>query len=192
MTNRHKIATVSEAVTALMIGDVIAYPTEASFGLGCDPDNELAIKRLLTLKQRSEQKGLIIIAADISQITNYVRSDLIDSEMWQRAKDTWPGPVTWLMPAQPSISKLLTGDHDTLAVRVTGHTVARQLCEHFGKPIVSTSANISGAPPACSVEALNQQFNTGLSCIVGGDINRQASSSEIRDLVSNEVIRKSR
>jgi len=191
MANAHKIASVSEAATALRLGEVIAYPTEAVFGLGCDPDNEQAIQRLLSLKQRLEQKGLIIIAADVGQLANYIASDQISDEMWLRATSTWPGPVTWLMPALPTISKLLTGDHDTVAVRVTAHPVARQLCEHFGKPIVSTSANISGSIPARSVEELNQQFNSGLSCIVGGDVNQQASASEIRDLVTNKVIRKS-
>ncbi len=190
MTNIHKIATVSEAVDALLIGDVIAYPTEAVFGLGCDPDNEQAIKRLLVLKQRPENKGLIIIAADISQLLNYVRDDLITNEMWQAVKQTWPGPVTWLMPAKTSVSRLLTGEHDTLAVRVTAHSVARQLCEHFGKPIVSTSANISGLSAARSVEEVNQQFANGLSCIVDGVVDRAASPSEIRDLLSNQVIRK--
>lgn len=191
MANAHKIATVSEAATALRLGEVIAYPTEAVFGLGCDPDNEQAIQRLLSLKQRPEQKGLIIIAADVGQLANYIASDQISDEMWLRANNTWPGPVTWLMPAQGSVSKLLVGEHDTLAVRVTAHPVARQLCEHFGKPIVSTSANTTGSAPARSVAELNQQFNSGLSCIVGGEVDRQASSSEIRDLATNKVIRKS-
>jgi len=190
MTNIHKIASVSEAVEALIIGDVIAYPTEAVFGLGCDPDNEQAIRRLLALKQRPEHKGLIIIAADTSQLLNYVRDDLITHEMWQKAKQTWPGPVTWLMPAKKSVSKLLTGEHDTLAVRVTDHTIARQLCEHFGKPIVSTSANISGLSATRSVDEVNQQFTNGLSCIVDGAVDRDASPSEIRDLASNKIIRK--
>jgi len=170
---------------------VIAYPTEAVVGLGCDPDNEQAISRLLALKQRPEHKGLIIIAADVSQLLNYVREDLISIEMWQKTQDTWPGPVTWLMPAQTSVSKLITGDHETIAVRVTAHTIARQLCEHFGKPIVSTSANKAGFEPARSIAELNQQFDTGLSCIVDGEINPKASPSEIRDLMTNNIIRKS-
>lgn len=170
---------------------MIAYPTEAVFGLGCDPDNEQAINRLLALKERHEHKGLIIIAADVSQLQNYVREDLISDEMWQRTQETWPGPVTWLMPAQTSVSRLLTGDHETLAVRVTAHPIAHQLCEHFAKPIVSTSANKAGFEPARSITELNQQFSTGLSCIVDGEINLNASPSEIRDLVTNKIIRKS-
>ena len=191
MANAHKIASVSEAATALRLGEVIAYPTEAVFGLGCDPDNEQAIQRLLSLKQRPEQKGLIIIAADVGQLASYIAADQISDEMWQQVKKTWPGPMTWLMPVQTSVSKLLTGDHDTLAVRVTAHAVARQLCEQFGKPIVSSSANRTGLEPARSIEELNRQFDTGLSCIVSGDIDPQASPSEIRDLVTNKVIRKS-
>ena len=191
MATAHKIASVSEAATVLRLGEVIAYPTEAVFGLGCDPDNDQAIQRLLSLKQRSDQKGLIIIAADVAQLTNYIASDQMNDEMWQRVNSTWPGPVTWLMPANNSTSSLLTGDHETLAVRVTAHPVARQLCEQFGKPIVSTSANKAGEAPARSAGELNQQFDSGLSCIVTGDINQQATPSEIRDLVTNKVIRKS-
>lgn len=161
------------------------------FGLGCDPDNEQAIQRLLDLKQRPGQKGLIVIAADYSQLLNYISDDLIDDEMRHRLDETWPGPVTWLMPVKGSVSGLLTGEHDTLAVRVTAHPVARRLCEHFGKPIVSTSANIAGHEPARSVKELNQQFNKGLSCVVDGDVDRTAKPSEIRDLLTNKIVRKS-
>jgi L-threonylcarbamoyladenylate synthase len=161
------------------------------FGLGCDPDNEQAIQRLLELKQRPGHKGLIIIAADYSQLLNYIRDDLIDANMRQRLEETWPGPVTWLIPVKGTVSGLLTGEHDTLAVRVTAHPVARQLCEQFGKPIVSTSANIAGHEPARSIKELNQQFNKGLSCAVNGDVDQTAKPSEIRELLTNRIIRKS-
>lgn len=134
---------------------------------------------------------MIIIAADYSQLLNYIRDDLIDANMRQRLEETWPGPVTWLIPVKSTVSGLLIGEHDTLAVRVTAHPVARQLCEQFGKPIVSTSANIAGHEPARSIKELNQQFNKGLSCAVNGDVDRTAKPSEIRDLLTNRIIRKS-
>jgi L-threonylcarbamoyladenylate synthase len=189
MTSRNT-ASVDEAVTALRQGQVIAYPTEAVFGLGCDPDNEQAIQHLLELKDRPGQKGLIIIAADISQLSDYINEQMIDEEMWTRAEETWPGPYTWLMPAKETVSNLLMGEHNTIAVRVTAHPVASKLCRKFAKPIVSTSANYSGQAPARSAEEVQDQFLEHVKYIVDGQVDRNASPSEIRDLLTNKIIRK--
>jgi L-threonylcarbamoyladenylate synthase len=190
-TEPANIVTVEQAVAALNHSDVIAYPTEAVFGLGCDPDDEQAIRHLLELKDRSQAKGLIIIASDISQLAGYINENLISDDMWARAKDTWPGPVTWLMPANASVSPLLTGEHDTIAVRVTAHPIASRLCRQFAKPVVSTSANIAGQPPARSAEEVQQQFRDRIKCIVAGEVDASISPTEIRDLLTNTVIRKS-
>ena len=183
-------ASITQAVTALKGGGVIAYPTEAVFGLGCDPDNEQAIQQLLDLKQRPASKGLIIIASEVQQLAAFVNP--LPAEQWQKVLSTWPGPVTWLMPARESVSPLLTGEHGaarTIAVRVTGHPVAKALCEQFTKPIISTSANITNKSPALSVDEVREQFNSQLACIVDGVVNMQARPSEIRDLLSDKVIR---
>lgn len=180
---------IDAAIEKLRNGGVIAYPTEAVFGLGCDPDNRSALQRLLTLKQRSPSKGLILIAADVSQLAPYIGS--VDEVILQRALKTWPGPVTWLFPRANKIEPLLVGDYTTIAVRVTSHPVVRELCLGFGKPIVSTSANIAGDPPARSVTELKAQFADQLDVIVDGSVNLQAQPSEIRDLLTNKVIRSS-
>jgi L-threonylcarbamoyladenylate synthase len=190
MTDSKHLVSIEQAILALREGQVIAYPTEAVFGLGCDPDNEKAILQLLALKDRAEIKGLIIIAADIAQLSNYVNDALISEEMWERAKRSWPGPVTWLMPVKSTVSKLLTGEHDTIAVRVTAHPVASRLCKEFAKPIVSTSANFAGQPPARSAEEVQQQFLDQIKYIVAGEVDYNASPSEIRELHTNKVIRK--
>ena len=180
-------ARITEAIEALKQGQVIAYPTEAVFGLGCDADNNQAIQTLLDLKQRPAEKGLIIIASAVKQIEVYV--DSLSDQQWQPALATWPGPVTWLMPARPSISSLLTGKYDTIAVRVTQHPVARALCEQFGKPIVSTSANKTNQPPALTPEGVVEQFGQQINCIVDGTVDRHSTPSEIRDLLSGKIIR---
>jgi len=190
MRSHTQTVSITQAVTALKGGGVIAYPTEAVFGLGCDPDNEQAIQQLLDLKQRPASKGLIIIASEVQQLEAYVKP--LPAEQWQKALNTWPGPVTWLMPARESVSPLLTGEHSgacTIAVRVTGHPVARALCERFAKPIISTSANITNSPPALSVDEVAGQFNSQLAGIVDGEVNKQARPSAIRDLLSDKVIR---
>jgi len=181
------IAGIDTAVTAMRNGGVIAYPTEAVFGLGCDPDNHAALAALLALKQRPASKGLILIAAELTQLLPYIAE--VDAALQQRALDTWPGPVTWLFPCAKHIDPLLRGEHQTIAVRVTAHPLARQLCLALGKAIVSTSANLSGHAPARTVVEVQAQFSDRLAAIVAGQVDLGAKPSEIRDLVSNKIIR---
>ena len=175
------------AIQTLRQGGVIAYPTEAVFGLGCDPDNHAALVQLIELKQRAASKGVILIAADLSQLEPYVAR--VDKQLLQRALATWPGPFTWLFPCAQTVDPLLLGEHSTIAVRITAHPVARQLCLLFGKPIVSTSANISGHAPARSASEVQSQFGDRITVIVDGEVDVNAKPSEIRDLISNKVIR---
>ncbi len=119
-------------------GGIIAYPTEAVFGLGCDPLNPDAVRLLLHLKRRSVDKGLILIAADFSQLLPFV--ELLPDALMRPVLASWPGPVTWLFPARPDTPDWLTGSHDTLAIRVTAHALAASLCRRCG-PLVSTSAS---------------------------------------------------
>ena len=107
-----------QAARALRHGGIIAYPTEAVYGLGCDPLNAAAVLRLLTLKNRPMDKGLILIASDFQQLIPFVRTP--DADIMRRINATWPGPVTWLLPAKAETPAWLCGAHDTLAVRVYG------------------------------------------------------------------------
>ncbi|HSO78728.1 MAG TPA: Sua5/YciO/YrdC/YwlC family protein, partial [Chromatiaceae bacterium] len=93
-------------------GGVVAYPTEAVYGLGCDPWNGAATRRILTLKQRPESKGLIVIAADFSQLTPFVVP--LEAERMAVILASWPGPNTWLLPARPEVPPWLRGEHETL------------------------------------------------------------------------------
>lgn len=182
-------ADIGQAAQVLRRGGVIAYATEAVFGLGCDPQNEQALKQLLTLKQRSPAKGLILVAGSESQLHSYLALAHITVEMWQRARATWPGPVTWLMPVAPQVSPLLRGEHDSLAVRVSAHPQVQVLCERFGGAIVSTSANVSTRPPAKSVEAVSMQFDDQLDLILIGHTGGTSKPSEIRDAWTGKIIR---
>ena len=181
------VSDINNAVMAMRNGGIIAYPTEAVFGLGCDPDNHEALQTLLALKQRPAAKGLILIAAEFEQLLPYLAK--VDAILEQRALSTWPGAVTWLYPCAKQIDPLLSGDHATIAVRVTAHPIARRLCVEFGKPIVSTSANLSGQPPARSRAQVEAQFANRLAVIVDGEVDLKVKPSEIRDLVSNITIR---
>jgi len=179
-----------QAAQVLRNGGVIAYATEAVFGLGCDPQNASALQSLLALKQRSEAKGLILIAADEQQVHPYLDLTQITEENWQTVRVSWPGPVTWILPAHKTVLSLLRGEHDSLAVRVTAHPQARALCEAFGGAIVSTSANMSGQPPAKTVAEVSAQFSEVLDLILIGETGGANKPSEIRDALTGKIIRK--
>ena len=176
-----------EIVRQLRIGAVIAYPTEAVFGLGCDPYNEAAVRHLLQIKQRPLQKGLILIAADFVQLEPFIQP--LDTTVRERIDATWPGPVSWLLPARKWVPIWLRGAHTTLAVRITAHPQAAQLCCAFGAPLVSTSANISGRPPARTALAVRYQLNGLVDCIVPGTIGGASRPSEIRHGLNGYVVR---
>ena len=177
----------SKAIQVLKNGGIIAYPTEAVFGLGCDPDNLDAVSRLLLIKKRPANKGLILIASDWEQLIPYLQP--LMPEQIAALMATWPGPVTWLIPARESISPLLKGDHTTLAVRITAHPIACALCQQFGKPIVSTSANYSDALPCRAANEVARIFKTDIDYIVQGKTGGLARPTEIRDLLSGTVWR---
>ena len=168
-------------------GGVIAYPTESCYGLGCDPRNRKAVQRLLRIKGRPQTKGLILIGATFNQLHPYVLP--LGTEQWSRVAPTWPGPVTWLLPARERTPRWLRGAHSTLAVRVTAHPLARRLCCALGMALVSTSANRAGLKPMRSYRACRRAFSDGV-LVVPGRIGARKRPSTIRDLISGQTIRK--
>ena len=175
------------ALKALRAGGVVACPTEAVWGLSCDPDNPRAVQRLLSLKDRPVSKGLILVAASESQL-GFLLHDLSDSERSLLAA-SWPGPSTWLLPHRERVPGWVSGDHDTVAVRVSAHPVVSALCKVWGGPLVSTSANPGGARPARSLFQVRRYFNDALDAIVPGALGDQARPTGIRNLATGEIIR---
>jgi L-threonylcarbamoyladenylate synthase len=175
------------AVEALRQGGVIAYPTEAVYGLGCDPADATAIARVLELKQRPASKGLILIAAEESALRPWLAP--IDAETRARIAPTWPGPTTWLLPAAADCPAILRGDHDTLAVRVTAHPVAAALCQAWGGALVSTSANLSGGEPVRAAAAARALFGTTVDAIVEGAVGELERPTTIRDARTGQTLR---
>jgi L-threonylcarbamoyladenylate synthase len=180
------IQSVRKAAAVIRAGGVIAYPTEAVFGLGCNPEDGVAVARLLAIKGRDPAKGLILIAADPRQLEPYLLP--LEADVAARAQGTWPGPVTWLWPARPETPWWLTGDHDTLGVRIPDHPLAVELCRRAG-PIVSTSANLSGREPARTTAEVDAQLGALLDGILEGDRDGRDRPSEIRDVRTGEVVR---
>jgi len=166
---------------------VIAYPTEYCFGLGCDPSNPEALERLLAIKQRSPEQGLIVIAADQAQVESI--ADLAGSPMLQEILDSWPGPTTWILPSKASVHGLVTGRHESLAIRICGLPVARDLCSEFGSAIVSTSANRHTQQPLLTAAAVADELGNELDYIVDAKVGEASAPSQIRDGRSGEYLR---
>lgn len=181
------LLTTGQAAQCLQLGKVIAYPTEAVYGLGCDPLNESAVRRVLALKQRPESAGLILIADEFGHFGPYIAP--LSKELEARAMSAWPGPVTWLVPKSDLVPSWLAGEHQTIALRIPDHPVCKALCEAFGGAIVSTSANPGGQEPALNAPSVEAYFGSALCGTVEGDLGSGDKPSEIRDLVSGRVLR---
>ncbi len=167
-------------------GAIIAYPTEGVWGLGCDPSLPDAVERILVLKRRPWTQGLILVASEIDQMAPML-DGLTDSEL-ATLQEVWPGPVTFLVP-NDKVPEWIRGQHKTVALRVSAHPVVRAICAEFGGPIVSTSANPTGKPPARDALRLRQYFPTGIDFIVPGDLGGADGATEIRSLRDGGVIR---
>ena len=175
------------AVRVLAAGGIVAYPTEAVYGLGCDPLNLATVARLIALKRRPVTAGLILIAADYGQLMPWLAP--LDRATERKVLSTWPGPVTWVLPAALGVPDLLTGGRPTLAVRVTAHSTAADLCRAWGGALVSTSANIHGRPPARTALGVRRRFGRSVDLVLTGPTGGQGAPTEIRDAVTGRVLR---
>jgi L-threonylcarbamoyladenylate synthase len=178
---------IRRAGAVIRAGGVVAYPTEAVWGLGCDPLDAEAVARILAIKERQASMGLILIAADMAQIEPWIEP--VSHEIQARIAVTWPGPVTWVLPARAWVPSWIHGGRGSLAVRVTAHAQSAALCRATGFPIVSTSANRSGRPPARTGIQVRRWFGADLDLVLGGATGRRQRPSEIRDAITGLPLR---
>ncbi len=178
---------LSRAARHVAAGGIIAYPTEAVYGLGCNPRDGAAVQRLLAIKRRPIGKGLILIAARVEDLQPYIIA--LPTKTRSKLRKSWPGPVTWLLPARPQVPDWLRGNHDTLAVRVTAHPLAAALCRACGGVLVSTSANINKRPPARSALSVRRRFGTTIDYVLNGSLGGLAKPTPIIDARSGRVLR---
>lgn len=167
-------------------GAVIAYPTEGVWGLGCDPYQLEPVSRILEIKGRAWTQGLILAAGKIEQVESFL-GGLTDDER-AALQATWPGPVTFLVP-DTTAPEWIRGQHETVALRVSAHPVIAAICHEFGGPIVSTSANPSGKPPATTALRLRQYFHDSLDYVVPGELGGARGATEIRELRGGKLVR---
>jgi L-threonylcarbamoyladenylate synthase len=176
---------IQKAARILEEGGVVAYPTEGLFGFGCLPDEQEAADRIFTIKRRDPSMGLILIASRPAQLEPYAvvpadAADLLSSP---------EHPVTWVLPSKPSAPAWIRGRHPGVAVRICSHPVAAALCDAVGSALVSTSANLTGRPPARNSIVLRRHFGRLVDYIVPGQCGPATGASEIRDYASGAVLR---
>jgi L-threonylcarbamoyladenylate synthase len=176
-------------VTALRNGGVVAYPTEAVYGLGCDPDNRSACERLFAIKRRPPSQGLLLIAAEFAPLQKYIDLPAIPATALARALATWPGPHTWIFPRAADAPAWLAGQHAGIAVRVTAHAPAAGLCRAFGGALVSTSANRHGEPPARNFADAAAEFGDEVDALLNGPVGGLERPTPIRDAISGSIVR---
>ena len=178
---------VSRAARVVLAGGVIAYPTEAVFGLGCLPENRAAVERVLAIKRRSWRKGLLLIGAELTQLERFV---VLPAEpRLSEILASWPGPVTWVLPARLHAPRWISGGRDSVAVRLTDHPLARELCAAVGRALVSTSANVSRRPPLRDLRVLRRELGLQVDYVLGGALGGLAKPTVIKDGRTGKTLR---
>ncbi|ETX12512.1 tRNA threonylcarbamoyladenosine biosynthesis protein RimN [Marinomonas ushuaiensis DSM 15871] len=181
------ITSESELAHILKQGGVIAYPTEAVWGLGCDPYNEKAVRRILELKSRPEYKGLILVAGEEKELAPWL--SLLDDDAKQRLISKSDTPTSWVVPDTEITPSWVRGEHESVAIRLSQHASVQRLCKAFQGVIVSTSANPAGLPPAMSIDEINIYFGDNIDAIFDASLGKASQPSQVRDIVTDTLFR---
>ena len=180
------ITEVKDVICHLKSGEVIGYPTEAVYGIGCDPWNQSSVEKIAKIKGRKKRQTFLMVASSIDQLT-----DLIDiSRLSSQVKSSWPGHTTWLIKAKENVPYWLQDEQtNKVGVRVSNHPLVRELCNEYGKPIISTSANISGKEEIKNQQEFIRTFSSDINYLVDGDLGDYDKASMIIDMETNKKIR---
>ncbi|KJV35287.1 L-threonylcarbamoyladenylate synthase [Luteibacter yeojuensis] len=187
--HRFGLPDVDAAATLLRGGGVLAYPTEAVYGLGCDPHDRDAFERLFALKERPATQGVLLIAAAFAQVEPYIDRAAVPDTVMEQVHATWPGPNTWVFPRSARVPDWVAGAHAGIALRVSAHPPVVALCRAFGAPLVSTSANPHGQPPARDVGTLAHYFGERLEGALEAPLGGLDRPTIIRDALTGAIIR---
>ncbi len=182
------MADIKQASEAIQQGKILAYPTEAVFGLGCDAKNPRALERLRNVKQRASHKGFIVLVSSVDQLARHFPELDIDEVGKEKLLSPQDHPTTWIIQAKQALDPQLSGHNTSLAVRISDHPIVKELCKLAG-PIVSSSANIEGQEPAKELMGIKQVFGEQIDFYLDGPLGNATSPSQIIDLNRGEIIR---
>ena len=181
-----RVGSPLESVNYLETGKIIAYPTESIYGIGCDPYNYDAVQQIFKIKNRPNNKPMILIASHLTQIAKLVDNRSLTPPVIQ----TWPGHTTWLLPASSDCPEWLYEKvTKKVAIRVSAHRTVTSICKNFNKPIISTSANKSMDKPIKEISKIKDIFEGDIDFIVEGDLGQELKPSVIKDFVTGRIIR---
>ena len=178
---------LDKAAHTLATGGVISYPTEAVYGLGCDPFDEKAVMKLLAIKQRAPEKGLILVISDWQQCAALTKP--LSPDLHARILASWPSHTTWIFPASDLAPAWITGTHKSLAIRMSAHPVVRALCQKIDAPLVSSSANLQGCPAITDPTVLAQDLGAQLDFMMPGALGGAKSPSVIKEALTGDILR---
>ena len=178
---------VKKAVEVLRQGGVILYPTDTIWGLGCDATNETAVKKVYDIKRRAETKSMLVLIDSPAKLQAYVAE--IPDMAWELIELTTK-PLTIIYPGARNLASNLINDDNTIGIRVTEEAFSKKLCEMFRKPVVSTSANISGEKSPALFADISKEIISQVDYVVNyrRDEDQPAKASSIIKLgVKNEI-----
>lgn len=177
---------LTKIINTLEKGNIIAYPTEGVYGLGCDPMQPDAVEKIYILKERERHKSFIIISHDWDCVAPWT----LPLPNLTTILNTWPGPITWILPASSAAPTYLVSN-GTIAIRITAHPFSRRLCEGFKRPLISTSANKAHQPPCLTAMEVQQAFlmDEAITWIIDAPLGNQSGPTEIRDGITGKVLR---
>lgn len=177
---------IEQAVQFLRKGGLVAFPTETVYGLGADAKNPEALKKIFQAKGRPIDHPLIVHIADISQLSEWARE--ISEDALKLAASFWPGPLTLIFKKNPHVLDLVTGNQDTVGLRIPSHPIAMELLKKFGSGIAAPSANRFGRLSPTSVEAVKEELGKNVDLILDGGICAVGVESTIVDLSGKEIV----
>jgi L-threonylcarbamoyladenylate synthase len=170
---------IEEGVSIIKNGGVIAFPTDTVYGLGADAFNSTAVERIYEIKDRSKSHRFPLLIADVKQLT--ALAEPIPELAWFLATQFWPGGVTLVLSKKDSLPAYLASG-STIAVRVPNHPTCLTIVEHLARPLIGTSANISGQPPALTANEVRQQLGGRIDLIIDGGKCSGGKESTVLDI----------
>ncbi|GAA5094860.1 L-threonylcarbamoyladenylate synthase [Wohlfahrtiimonas larvae] len=184
----NKLLTVEEGIAALAHQELILYPTEGVYGIGADARNVELAKIICKIKGRPLSKGLIVLADSLERLQDWILPLTDDQKALMKTLD-FGFHHTWLLPRTELCPDVLSGDSPDLAVRLTTHPVAKALCEGFGAPLISTSANIQGEPAIISEEDALKFCGSKIAGVVAGKLGGIPQATKIQHIITGKVYR---
>jgi L-threonylcarbamoyladenylate synthase len=167
---------LDRAAEVIMSGGIVAYPTDTSYGLGCDPRNRDALERLLGVKRRDRRVGVPLLFADSLQCESYHEFGDLEKII---AKIFWPGALTLIVEPRPEVPSHITAGRGSVAIRVPDHIVPRGIAKRIDGPIVGTSANRSGGPSPFNLSVALDQLGDEVDLYIDGGESSVRNNSTV-------------